>query len=112
MGKRFIAAVLIQAREEKIEIVLVPQQFTENFRIVSHLFQDRSVQWLQNSQLVPQIFYSLAPGVKLFRVRVVDGPGECAVAAPVAFAFGGVPGDIFVTGDWLGTGTSRAGIYR
>jgi hypothetical protein len=32
--------------------------------------------------------------------------------APGAFAFGGVTGDIYVTGDWQGNGTSRAGIYR
>ena len=29
-----------------------------------------------------------------------------------AFAFGGLPGDVFVTGDWWGTGTSTAGVYR
>jgi hypothetical protein len=29
-----------------------------------------------------------------------------------AFAFGGLTGDVYVTGDWTGTGTTRAGIYR
>jgi len=33
-------------------------------------------------------------------------------AAVGAFAFGGLPGDRFVSGDWLGSGTARAGIYR
>ena len=29
-----------------------------------------------------------------------------------AFPYGGLAGDVFVTGDWLGTGTSHAGVYR
>jgi hypothetical protein len=29
-----------------------------------------------------------------------------------AFAFGGLAGDVFVTGDWYGTGTSAAGVFR
>ncbi|HEY3838404.1 MAG TPA: FG-GAP-like repeat-containing protein, partial [Bryobacteraceae bacterium] len=28
------------------------------------------------------------------------------------FAFGGLAGDVFVTGDWYGTGVSQAGVYR
>lgn len=28
------------------------------------------------------------------------------------FAFGGLSGDVFVTGDWYNTGTSTAGVYR
>jgi hypothetical protein len=28
------------------------------------------------------------------------------------FAFGGLPGDVFVTGDWYNTGTTTAGVYR
>jgi hypothetical protein len=28
------------------------------------------------------------------------------------FAFGGLTGDVFVTGDWYGTGTATAGVYR
>lgn len=31
---------------------------------------------------------------------------------PAPFAFGGLPGDVFITGDWLGIGVSRAGVYR
>jgi hypothetical protein len=45
-GQYFIAAFSSQARPQKIEIVLTPQQFTQDLRVVSHLFQDRSVQWL------------------------------------------------------------------
>jgi hypothetical protein len=32
--------------------------------------------------------------------------------APGPFAFGGLPGDVFVTGDWYLTGYSSAGVYR
>jgi hypothetical protein len=35
---------------------------------------------------------------------------QCVTPAP--FAFGGLPGDQYVTGDWLGNGTSYPGIYR
>src|SRR5262249_37372807 len=28
------------------------------------------------------------------------------------FPFGGITGDVFVTGDWYSTGTSAAGVYR
>jgi hypothetical protein len=30
----------------------------------------------------------------------------------IAFAFGGLAGDVFVTGDWYNNGTSAAGVYR
>jgi hypothetical protein len=36
---------------------------------------------------------------------ILSGP-----AAP--FAFGGLANDVFVTGDWVGTGTDHAGVYR
>ena len=29
-----------------------------------------------------------------------------------AYAFGGLFGDVFVTGDWLGLGYTRGGVYR
>ena len=32
--------------------------------------------------------------------------------ADAIFPFGGVPGDIPVTGDWNGSGTTKAGVYR
>ena len=32
--------------------------------------------------------------------------------APNAFAFGGLPGDVFVTGDWNNSGTAKAGVFR
>src|SRR6478672_10695177 len=81
-GQRFIAAFLLQARTQKIEIVLAPQQFAQDLRVVSHLFQDRSVQWLQNSQLIPDILHPLAPGMKIFRVRILNRCSKCALAAP------------------------------
>ena len=62
-GQRFIAAFSLQAPLQKIQIVLAPQQFAQDLRIMSHLFQNRSVQWLQNSQLIPDILYPLAPGM-------------------------------------------------
>jgi hypothetical protein len=50
---------------------------------------------------------------------VMDGSdpnaGSAAAAhqpAIGAFPYGGISGDQYVTGDWLGTGTSHAGIYR
>src|SRR4029077_3270157 len=61
VGERLIAAFLLQTRPKKIEIVLTSQQFTQHLRIMSHLFQNRAVQWLQNSQLIPDIFHPLAP---------------------------------------------------
>jgi len=33
-------------------------------------------------------------------------------ATTTPFPFGGLAGDVFVTGDWLGTGVSHAGVYR
>jgi hypothetical protein len=33
-------------------------------------------------------------------------------AAPNAFAFGGLNGDVYVTGDWYNTGVWTAGVYR
>jgi hypothetical protein len=32
--------------------------------------------------------------------------------APGAFAFGGLPGDVFVTGDWNNSGAAKAGVFR
>src|SRR3954452_15153718 len=46
VGEGFITTFLLQARPKKIEIVLAPQQFAEYLRIMSHLFQDRSIEWL------------------------------------------------------------------
>lgn len=45
---------------------------------------------------------------------VQDVNGDRAFAAPPdrAFAFGGVAGDIPISGDWNGDGTEKAGIYR
>jgi hypothetical protein len=37
-SERFVAAFLLQSRPQKIEIMLTPQQFAKDFRIVSHLF--------------------------------------------------------------------------
>ena len=31
---------------------------------------------------------------------------------PAPFAYGGIAGDYFVTGDWAGTGYQQAGVYR
>jgi len=85
-GERFIAAFPLQPGPKKIEIVLAPQQFAQDLRIMSHLFQNGSVQWLQNSQLIPDIFHSLAPGMEIFRVRIINRCGKRALAAPVNLA--------------------------
>src|SRR4029453_13320829 len=74
-----VAAFLLQARKKEIEIVLTPQQFAQDLRVVSHLFQNRSVQWLQNSQLIPDVFHPLAPGVKGFWLRIVNRFCKCAL---------------------------------
>jgi len=41
-----------------------------------------------------------------------NAPANHPPAAASAFPFGGLPGDQFVVGDWLDTGTARAGVYR
>src|SRR5262249_7088237 len=49
---------------------------------------------------------------------VLDGASANAGSAAtthqpgITFAFGGLPGDVFVTGDWANNGTSAAGVYR
>src|SRR5262249_38647027 len=44
-----IAGSPLQARPKKIDIVLVCQQFAKDLWVMSLLFENRSVQWLQNS---------------------------------------------------------------
>jgi hypothetical protein len=49
---------------------------------------------------------------------VLDGAAANAGSDPAkhqpsfTFAFGGLAGDVFVTGDWYSTGTSGAGVFR
>jgi uncharacterized repeat protein (TIGR01451 family) len=45
---------------------------------------------------------------------LLDQDGNQQFNAPPdrAFAFGGIPGDIPITGDWNGSGTSKVGVYR
>jgi len=41
--------------------------------------------------------------------------GSAAESHPPAagsFAFGGLPGDVFVTGDWNNSGSAKAGVFR
>jgi len=40
---------------------------------------------------------------------VFDGTG---VGQDVAFAYGGISGDVPVVGDWAGTGVSQVGVFR
>jgi hypothetical protein len=42
----------------------------------------------------------------------VDGDHQLGGAPDRVFAFGGIPGDIPITGDWNGSGTSKVGVYR
>jgi len=42
----------------------------------------------------------------------VDGSQQFNPSPDQAFAFGGIPGDIPITGDWTGDGRTKAGIYR
>src|ERR1051326_5212743 len=67
-----VTAFFLQPRQEKIQVVLTTEQFTQNVGVMRHLLQNYSVEWLQNAQLIPDILHSLAPGVKIFRLRIVD----------------------------------------
>jgi hypothetical protein len=42
----------------------------------------------------------------------VDGDRQFNVASDKAFAFGGIAGDIPITGDWDGSGKTKVGVYR
>ena len=42
----------------------------------------------------------------------VDGNQQFDSPPDRAFAFGGIPGDIPITGDWNGSGTTKVGVYR
>jgi len=39
-------------------------------------------------------------------------PGNHPADVPNCFGFGGLAGDVYVTGDWYGTGTWTGGVYR
>src|SRR5215469_7475763 len=45
---------------------------------------------------------------------LIDADGNRQFNSPPdrSFAFGGIPGDIPITGDWSGSGTTKVGIYR
>jgi uncharacterized repeat protein (TIGR01451 family) len=47
-----------------------------------------------------------------FWLEDVDGNQQFNSPPDRAFAFGGVAGDIPITGDWSGSGTTKVGIYR
>src|SRR5260370_23287133 len=49
IAQRLIAAFLLQARQEKVEIVLPTQQFAQRFRTVSYFLQNPAVNRLQNA---------------------------------------------------------------
>jgi len=60
---------------------------------------------------------SAATNVGIFRygyfwILDVDGNGALDIPPDRAFSFGGVPGDIPITGDWNGDGHTKVGIYR
>jgi len=51
----------------------------------------------------------------VFDVAAANNPSGAAAThqpAPGSFAYGGLFGDVFVTGDWLGTSMYQAGVYR
>ena len=58
-----------------------------------------------------QAFYWIFDGSDANNPCMTDQCHQVATQ-PQAFPFGGEPGDLFVTGDWYSTGTSRAGVYR
>ena len=47
-----------------------------------------------------------------FWVLDVNGDGKFQIPPDLAFGFGGIAGDIPITGDWNGSGRTKAGIYR
>ncbi len=47
-----------------------------------------------------------------FWLEDMDGNKQFNDPPDRAFAFGGVPGDIPITGDWNGSGTNKVGVYR
>jgi hypothetical protein len=47
-----------------------------------------------------------------FWLEDVDGNRQFTAPPDRAFAFGGLAGDIPITGDWSGTGTTKVGVYR
>jgi hypothetical protein len=47
-----------------------------------------------------------------FWLEDVDGNQQFNSPPDRAFAFGGVPGDIPISGDWNGSGTTKVGVYR
>jgi FG-GAP-like repeat len=55
------------------------------------------------------------PGVfrsGFYWLQDVDGNQQFNTPPDAAFAFGGVPGDIPITGDWNGNGHTKVGVYR
>ena len=52
---------------------------------MGHLRENHAVERLQNPQLIPEIFYPLAPGMKIFRLRIVDR--FCKPALPALIDF-------------------------
>jgi hypothetical protein len=47
-----------------------------------------------------------------FWLEDVDGNHQFNSPPDRAFAFGGIPGDIPIAGDWNGSGTTKVGVYR
>jgi hypothetical protein len=47
-----------------------------------------------------------------FWILDVDGNRQFDSPPDLAFPFGGIPGDIPITGDWTGNGHTKVGIYR
>ncbi len=47
-----------------------------------------------------------------FWLEDVDGNQQFNAPPDRAFAFGGIPGDIPISGDWNGSGSTKVGIYR
>ena len=67
--------------------------------------------------LVGQCNASTNAGCPFFWLEDSANPNSGTLAtthqpSPGAFAFGGLYGDVFVTGDWLTLGYTRAGVYR
>src|ERR1019366_6898418 len=73
---------------------------------------------VSNNLAMDPTIVQLAPSrVGVFRsgfywLQDVDGDQQFNSPPDRAFAFGGVAGDIPITGDWNGSGTSKVGIYR
>jgi hypothetical protein len=60
----------------------------------------------------PPFFWVLDAAAATDKTQADHLPCVSAACGSAPFGYGGIAGDVFVAGDWLGTGIYRAGVYR